>query len=241
MAAYRRARALGAVEVELDVQLSRDDEVMLFHDDTLDRKTGHAGRVRDLTRAELEALDIGTWFDETHPAAADRFAGAGLDGLDALFAELGRQVFYHVELKAEEPELPARTLAIVDRFGLRDRVMVTSFHLEQLERMRALAPELPTCLLIRDAGRRTGSISEWIDRAAAAGMREVGVEVGELDREHVQQARRRGLWIRAWGVGSEVEMERAIAVGSNGMTIDWPEKLIRRWLDITGTPGRLGP
>lgn len=239
LAAVRAARALGVVEVELDTQLTRDDRVVLFHDGTLAAKTGHPSRVRDLTLAELTQLDIGAWFDATHPEAAQRFAGTRVDSLESVFAEMGRALFYHVELKDEEPGLAAAVLRQIDRFELRDRVIVTSFHFEQLERMQALEPALPLCLLIDHAGRRTGPVEEWISRAARADFAEVGVAAPEITPEQVAFARERGLWIRAWRIRNDEDMERAIAVGSHGMTIDWPEKLIRRLLEHEGSPGAL--
>jgi len=237
LAAFRAARAMGIVEVELDVQLSADDGVLLFHDDSLERKTGQPGRVRDYSLETLRGFEIGSWFDSTHPGAGERFAGTPLDSLEQLFEALGTSLFYHVELKDAEPELPGQVLALVDRFALRERVLITSFRFEQLERVRVLAPELPTCLLIGRPERREGSVEDWIDRAAAAGMREVGVVASEIRVEQVRYARARGLWIRAWGVKNVDDMDHAIAVGSNGMTLDWPEKLVARWLEARGTPG----
>lgn len=239
LAAFRRARELGAVEVELDVQLTADDRVILFHDKTLDEKTGHSGRVRDHTAAELEAVDIGTWFDAAHPDVPERFAGTGLDLLEDLFEAMGRAFVYHVELKDGEPGLPAATLADIDRFSLRDRVVVTSFRLDQLERMQALAPELPICLLIDPVDRRDETIEAWIDRAAAMGFHEVGVASRELTRAHVERAHDLGLWIRAWRIKGPDDMQHAIDVGSNGMTIDWPERLVQRLLEHAGSAQHL--
>ena len=235
--AFRAARRLGAVEVELDVQLSADDQVILFHDGLLEPKTGRPGTVRDHSLASLREMEIGSWFDASHPEADERFAGTKLTTLADLFAEMGRDFVYHVELKDGEADLSARVLEVVDRFALRDRVIVTSFRFEQLARMRALAPELPTCLLILDDARREGSVADWIARADAAGMREVGVTAREIAPEHVADAHARGLWIRAWGIKSLDDMQHAIDVGSNGMTIDWPEELIRRFLEFQGSAG----
>jgi len=233
LAAFRLARELGAVDVELDVQLTADDRVILFHDATLDKKTGHSGRIRDHTAADLEAVDIGSWFDREHPEVQEEFAGTGLDLLSALFAETGRDLFYHVELKDAEPGLPASTLEVIDRFGLRDRVLLTSFYFDQLERVRSLEPSLPTCLLIAREQGRDGSVDDWIERAVEAGLTEVGVPSRELTREQVRHARRHGLWIRAWSIKNLEDMQHAIAVGANGMTINWPEKLIARQREYT--------
>jgi glycerophosphoryl diester phosphodiesterase len=235
--AFRRALELGVAEVELDVQLTRDGEVILFHDATLDRKTGLEGEVREHTLEKLSGAEIGAWFDGAHPEVAERFKGTRLVSLDEVFEAFGDQLFYHIELKVEDSELPRRTLESVDRSDLRRRVLLTSFHLEQLERVRSAAPDLPTCLLIGRAERLLEPVEAWIDRAAAAGIDEVGVHIGDLSAEHVGRARRLGLLIRAWGVASLEDMERAIQHGSNGMTIDWPEKLVRRFLGHAGSPG----
>ena len=58
----------------------------------------------------------------------------------------------------------------------------------------------------------------------------------ELTAEHVGQAHGLGLLIRAWGVESVADMEHAIRTGANGMTVDWPEKLMRRFLEHSGSP-----
>ncbi len=235
--AFRRALDLGAAEVELDVQLTRDGKVLLFHDASLERKTGLPGSVNEHSLEELSKVEIGSWFDRAHPEVATSFAGTRLASLDEVFAALGEQLFYHIELKAEDSELPRLTLESVDRFDLRRRVLLTSFHFAQLERVRALAPDLPTCLLIGRPGQRREPVEAWIDRAALAGLDEVGVHVDELSAERVSQARRLGLLIRAWGIAGPEDMEHAIRVGSNGMTIDWPEKLVRRFLAHAGSPG----
>src|SRR5215475_6599931 len=63
LAAFRRAQELGAHMIELDVQLTRDGEVVVMHDWTLARTTDGRGRVASRTLAELRQLDAGSWFD----------------------------------------------------------------------------------------------------------------------------------------------------------------------------------
>ena len=237
--AFHAAHALGAVEAELDVQLSRDGVVVLFHDQTLDEKTNGRGAVRDMDWASLRSLDIGAWFDRAHPDVEERFAGTGLITLDTLFEELGDRLFYHVELKVPDEELPRRTLEVIDAHGLRGGVLLTSFDFAQLERVRGLAPELPTCLLVERLPLRSEPLEHWIDRASDAGFTQVGVAAAELTPDAVAYARQNGLWIRAWRVRGVADMEHAVDVGSNGMTIDWPEKLLRRLVEGVGTPGAL--
>jgi glycerophosphoryl diester phosphodiesterase len=63
MAALRRAIETGATAVEVDVRTSRDGQLFLLHDATLDRTTNGKGAAREKSLAELKKLDAGSWFD----------------------------------------------------------------------------------------------------------------------------------------------------------------------------------
>jgi glycerophosphoryl diester phosphodiesterase len=241
--AFERALELGARQVELDVQLSRDDVLVLFHDSTLDAKTDLRGRVREHGVRELLGAEIGSWFDREHPDVEERFAGTGLISLGQLFQRFGDRLHYHIEIKAPEEAIAELLLQQIGRFGLKQRVTVSSFRFQQLERVRGLDPEIPICLLIRD-GRTlveqtesvpllrslfvSGLQKQWIDRAAGARFDQVGIAARDLTRRIVRYARDRQLELRAWGIKSDADMERAIRAGSNGMTTNWPDRLLER-------------
>jgi len=229
--AFARALEIGVIEVELDVQLSRDSVPVLFHDDTLEPKTPLTGRVREHAAAELTRAEIGSWFDRTHPDAPRRWAGTKLVTLAEVFAAFGAKLHYHVEIKDELEQTPARVLAAVTAAGLADHVTLTSFQRVQLERARRIDPRVPACWLLKQAPR------EQLDAARAAGFAMVGVRASELDREIVAAAHARGLEIRAFAVeSSQAALEQALASGANGMTIDVPERLVARLLARLAAP-----
>jgi glycerophosphoryl diester phosphodiesterase len=233
--AFARALEIGVVEVELDVQLSSDSVPVLFHDDTLDEKTPLHGSVREHSAEALTRADIGLWFDHAHPDRPQRWAGTRLTTLPVVFAAFGAKLYYHVEIKDELEETPAKVLAAVAAARLAERVMLTSFRRNQLERARRLAPNVPVCWLLRSP------LPEQLDAAREAGFAMVGVRASEITRELVQAAHARGLQIRAFGVeSSEVAMERALLSGCNGMTLDVPERLVARLLEALRVPER-GP
>jgi glycerophosphoryl diester phosphodiesterase len=248
--AFERARELGAFEVELDVQLSSDDVLILFHDATLDEKTDRSGAVRDHTAAELEATEIGTWFDRTHPNANEKWVGTTLARLESLFEQHGRALYYHVEIKASDEVVPRLVVDTVKRHGLHGRVTMTSFRFEQLERLRALDADLPIGLLIRRGSRlevapgapdlqggRLERQKGWVDAAQHAGFQQVAVAAPDLSPEIIRYARMRGLEVRAYGVKTDRDMDRAIGLGVNGMTTDHPDRLIRRLVEYLGEAG----
>ncbi len=242
IAAFEKARELGAVDVELDIQLSRDNVVVLYHDATLREKTGRSGKVRDHDASDLLDMDIGSWFDRTHPEVEARHAGTRLCTLAAVFEAFGDTLHYHVELKSDDEALAALTLEQIRAYRLEANVRFTSFLFEQLERAREVAPDIPAGLLVRDAvrlrreasaGAEVGTLSlqkRAIDRAKAAGFDQVGFASQDLSPELVRHAVESGLEIRAWRIKSDADMRRAIDMGAYGMTTNWPDRLVRELL-----------
>ena len=93
MAAFMLAAQMAATEIELDIQFSKDNQLMICHDPELSRY-GHPGKhVLALTRDELQVLDMGAWF------AGGKYAGETMPTLDQLFEKFATQFTYHVEIK----------------------------------------------------------------------------------------------------------------------------------------------
>jgi len=232
--AFRRAVALGADEVELDVQLSADDRLVLFHDATLDAKTDLTGPVRAHTAAALRRANIGAWFDRTHRDAEARFDPTPLVTLEELLEAFGRRLHYHVEIKSEEAALPLVLLETIARHGLGDRVTITSFQRQPLERIRWLAPDVRVGWLVGAAD--AAALRAAIDRAAQAGFAQLALPARSLSAELVERAQARGLEIRVWGVADLEDARRAIELGSNGLTADWPERVLALLRELERSP-----
>jgi len=229
----------GAREVELDVRFSADERIIVFHDDSLDRKTDVTGRVRDYPAEYLLRVDIGRWFDRTHPGVEERFEGCPLASLEQVFEALGRRVQYHIEIKGWEDLLPLRLLQEVDHFGLRDRVTITSFSMRPLLQMRVLDARIPICFLLRDAadairsaefrpelaGCSAPAVQDyWIDEAARAGFQQVGIRAADLRPRTLARAAGRGLLVRGWGIRDESDLAHVARLGAVGATVDWPQR-----------------
>jgi glycerophosphoryl diester phosphodiesterase len=241
--AFEKAWRLGVVDVELDIQLSRDNEVVLFHDTKLVGKTGNPGTVRSHDAADLLEMEIGSWFDRTHPEVEETFTGTRLISLAALFEKFGNRFFYHIELKSSDVDLARLALVEIDAYGLRDKIRFTSFSFEQVERAHALVPEIPAGLLVRDAARlrRNAKVVDdapllplqirQIELARTSGFDQVAFASEDLSPELVAYAVEGGLAIRAWRIRSDADMRRVISSGANGMTTNWPDRLIRELLN----------
>jgi glycerophosphoryl diester phosphodiesterase len=239
VAAFAKAMELGVTDVELDIQLSKDDVVILFHDKSLVEKTGRPGRVRDYDAADLVEMEIGSWFDRRRTGTETQFTGTRLNTLAELFETFGDRLRYHVELKSDDEALARLALEQIVAHQLEHRVQFTSFSFEQAQRARSAAPHIPTGLLVRDAKRlRTDASApehapvlplqiRLVDRAVAAGFDMVGFPAEDLSRDIVAYAVDRGLEVRAWRILSGADMWRAITLGTDGMTSDWPDRSTR--------------
>ncbi len=152
LASFRAAVEDGARMIELDVALSADGEVVVIHDDTVDRTTDGAGPVADLSWDRLASLDAGSWFDAT-------FAGEPIPRLARVFDEVGRYVAINVEIKPEAFSdvgvggIESKVVHLVRQWGLVDRVVVSSFEPRVLPRIKQLEPALMTALLVGGAVR----------------------------------------------------------------------------------------
>ena len=121
LAAFRKAKELGADAVELDVHLSADGALVVHHDYALGHPDDGEGLIRNLSLSEIKGADAGSWF-------APRFAGERIPVLEEVFSEFGGAFDYEIELKGTTPDFLHKAVALVKRFRLLERVQFTSPH-----------------------------------------------------------------------------------------------------------------
>ena len=219
--AFRNAVALGADFIEFDVHLSRDGEVVVVHDPTLDRTTSGSGPVKDRTVAELKALRLkdrtGALTEETVPT---------LDEVAAVAAKGKRRMLLEIKVdasRARYPGIEEKVLAILDRHGMAGSTVVMAFEASTWRRVRELRPDVATCALYsaRMLGR-TSLVAE-LETLRSAGVRFIGVEHTAVDAAAVAQARAAGIGIGAWTVNDAAGMKRQIDAGAAILITDQPD------------------
>ena len=218
-AAFDLAIEMGARHLELDVHFSSDGHLVVIHDDTVDRTTDGSGPVTSRSLAALTALDAGAWFDP-------RFKGERIPTLGAVL-ERYWGAHLHVELKGHSAGLAQRAVDMVLSSGIATNVTITSFQKAKLEETRAYAPELPTGWLV-------GEVSDAVvAQARAMGLTQLCPRAGAVTPELVSRLHAEGLVLRAWGVATEDLMRQVVTAGADGMTVNFPDKL----LAYLATPG----
>lgn len=236
---FRAALERGARGFELDVHRTADGEIVVFHDDTLERTTDGRGRIRDLDLAELRRLDAGHGFSpdggRTFPW---RGTGIGVPTLREVCEEFPG-VPMIVEIKQLDPPLEEELARLLQSTGADDRALVFSLHQEAVDRYRALGTGRPTGFGpddVADFLRRLGS-EDWDGyrppgAAFAVPVRWHGVQI--VSRPFVEAAHRFGCEVFVWTVNDPREMNELLDLGVDGLITDHPERLDRVLADRAG-------
>lgn len=143
LAAFKMALDMGADGIELDVMLSQDQELVVIHDDTVDRTTNGSGRVKDFSYRILKDLDAGKAF-------AERFSGEHVPTLTEVFEQLGGKLLINVELKnyaSPFDDLTHKVIDLVESYKLADSVILSSFNPLNLSRSFKRNPAIKRGLL----------------------------------------------------------------------------------------------
>ena len=217
--AFELAARMGAHGVELDVHLTRDGELVVTHDERIDRVSDGAGFVKDLTLKELKALH----FNRTHP----EYAGARIPTLREVFQLLkptGLEI--NIELKNSwipYPGLEERTLEAVARDFAPERVIFSSFSHASMVRVKQLDSAM-RCGLLYDASL----VRPWV-YALALGMdalhpmyTEVITPGGECAAAH-----RAGIRVHTWTVNGAEEIRAVLKEGADIVITNYPDLALR--------------
>lgn len=206
-AAFDLAIEMGADAIETDVQLTRDQHLVLFHDSKMERTSSGEGKICDYTLAELQLLDVGAWFGA-------EFAGARILGLgDALETYLDRIPFV-LEIKD-----PAAAIPMIEATPVTDRIEVTSFDWDALIAAKDRVPSF-------SYGFLTPRFDDFeIERCVTAGLQQICPHADVVSIELVVSAHAHGLNVRAWGISRPEQIHHLVGSGVDGTTCNWPDWL----------------
>jgi glycerophosphoryl diester phosphodiesterase len=219
LTAFRLAADVGADGIELDVHLSRDGEVVVIHDATVDATTDGHGRVGAMSTVELKRLDAGSWFGA-------RFSGERIPLLSEVFEAVGHRLLINVEIKVEVGHHPVaqetEVVRLIEDCGMLERVIISSFSPRSLRRVRALNPHIPLGFLH----------SKPLPVFPPALLRLVGLDYAALhprytkvDARYMARAQRWGKRVHAWTVNEAGSMAQMRDLGVDGIITNYPDVL----------------
>lgn len=229
--AFERTAALGTDVIETDVRLTADGALVLIHDATVERTTDGAGRVADLTLAELKRLDAGYRFTSdggrTFP---HRGRGLTVPTIEEAFA-LSGNLRFNLEPKDDSPALVTSLCRALREHGMVERVIVAAFRQTTLEQFRRECPEVATSASAAEASAflaryKAGLAASYSPPMQALQVPEYAGAMQVLTRDFVEAAHGRNLHVHAWTVNSPEDMRRLLEMRVDGIMTDHPDRLL---------------
>ena len=206
LASFQRAVELDADWLELDVQMSQDGQLVVIHDETVDRTTNGSGRVADLTLAELRALDAGN--GEQIPTFKEVIELAKASGIPMMPEAKSPQLYPGLEAKMVE-EIMAADYA--------DQTVIQSFDAAALERIRALNPNISICALHGIGEFRLGD-PQPAEADIVAPMAEMVILYPWMVRQAHQAGRQVYVWFGV--IEQPLVIRLLLALGADGLMVD---------------------
>ena len=230
--AFISAAKMGIDVIETDVHLTKDKELVIWHDPTLERNTDGKGTIESHTLDELKALDAGYTFTKDEGKTFPfRGKGVQLCTLDEALKACPDERF-NIDLKSQESDIVDIFIKVIRENKAESRVCGASFHLNNLKKLKRLAPDITTSvttlevipLLLKE---KMHILPKEFDRRLIfqVPVSQYGIKV--ITKHFVDEMHKRGAIIMVWTINNEDEMRRLFRLGVDTIMTDNPRLVIK--------------
>jgi glycerophosphoryl diester phosphodiesterase len=218
LAAIRAAIEAGADMAEIDVTLSSDNQVVVIHDETLDRTTNGSGEVSRFSRAELRELDAGSWFGPS-------FVGERIPTLDEVLTAVEGRILLNVEIKSEAVVrgVVEKVASAIREHEMAELVVVSSFSPDALRQMHEVAPEIRTAVLYNT---RYHEGSDAVEIVTDLGASVFNIKRQRLTRKMLRRCRENDIPVGLYTVNKPRRLRRLVKKSIDAIFTDHPDRLI---------------
>lgn len=217
LAAFQLALRQGCDGIELDIHLSKDGQLVVIHDDTIDRTTNGKGTVGEMTVSELKKYDAGRWFSE-------RFRGERIPLLEEVFSIVPKEIFINIEIKnipSHYEGIEEKLINLLEASGRTKQVIVSSFDHQCLYRLKKRNSDVKIGLLYKE------NVVDHVNFANMFGLpvESLHPDYKAIGRNDIQKAVRRGIKVFPWTVNTKNGMKKMIEAGVSGIITNYPNRL----------------
>ncbi|WP_462412913.1 glycerophosphodiester phosphodiesterase [Neobacillus sp. Marseille-QA0830] len=222
---FKKAIEQGVDGLELDVHLTKDGEVVVIHDETLDRTTNGTGWIKDMTLEEMKQVSVGssfTHFPEYHETWDFEMVPTLTEVLELLAPY---QTELNIELKTYAVAyegIEEKVQSIVEKYGNGRKVVYSSFHLPSLLRMKKVNPDANIAWLLNE------EISLPADHIETLGLEALHLNKEIVLPNEIHTMNLIGLYenVRVWTVNDPEHIARLLELQVKAIITDFPERAI---------------
>ena len=220
--------------IELDLQMTKDGNLIAMHDEDVERTTGHKGRVEDYTTKELKQMDVGSWFNKKYPKYAKKeYKGAKIPTLEEILDRYGDNANYYIETKSPDvyPGMEEKLLHSLEKHNLlsdqklnKGQVVIQSFSQESLLKVANMNNQIPLVQLVDENKLSTFTSKDLkFISSYAIGL---GPDYSDLDEQMVQKLHNYNLKVHPYTVNTEKDMQQMLNIGVDGVFSNYIDKYI---------------
>lgn len=217
MLAFEKAISTGANGIELDVQLTRDKEVVIFHDWRLDRVFNKPGKISDYTLAELKGMDAGKW-------KGNQFRGIKIPSLEEFMQFASRNKFViNIELKnffSSHNGLENKVIRLLNKYQLVQQTVISTFNPLSLNLLKELDSRLRLALLY------FGHLDKPWEFANKCRCEFIHPPFSEISKEMIQECHERQLKVIPYHINDKDTMIRMYQDGVDGFITSRPKTAV---------------
>ena len=220
LASFHQAIEDGADALELDVHLTKDGEVVVIHDSTLNRTTNGRGRVREYTLAELKQLDAGSWFQKF-------FSSEKIPTLAEVFKLFHGKIGINVEIKAErmhhqQLDVVDKCCKLITEYEMEEFILVSSFHQKFIDQVKLHHPNIAIGLLYDPI---QPFVNSKILHAKAVHAEYIILNGRDLRNKIIEDIRTAGLLIGEYTINTQHRFNRALRFGVDAVITNNPARI----------------
>ena len=224
LAAFEKSVQIGVDGFETDVHITKDEQLVICHNYTIDETSDGEGEISRMTLAQLKSYDFGSYF-------SPKYAGTRLPTLDEFlsFVETTDISVLNIELKSpkeNETAIVRETIRLVKEHGLFDRLIISSFDPKLLVEAKTIDEKCQTGFLYcptRMNMWRDRLLKNYVPYARSIGVDALHPHYAFVDEKYVESAHEAGIKVNAWTVDSVKAIENMINCKVDGIITNFPD------------------
>ncbi|MDP4089472.1 MAG: glycerophosphodiester phosphodiesterase [Bacillota bacterium] len=214
--AFEKAIEMGCDAIETDVQMTRDGELVLIHDELVDRTTDGVGLVKNFSLKGLRELDAGTWHGSSPslqhiPTAEELIILAKSQSININFELKTGIVIY--------PEIERKIIELIYKYNMQENVLLSSFNHYSMVECKSIDKSVKAGLLY-EAGLYKPS-----QYCKLAGCDAIHPNFYSVNEDIIHEAKKDGIWVNSYTVNNEEKMKQLLDYGIDGIITNYPDRL----------------